>query len=189
MEASRSAKRWTYAEFARLPTSGSTRYEVIDDDLVVTPAPGLRHHRIVKRLSRLLDDFVSIHGLGEVFGTALDVLFADGDYLEPDILFVRTDHLHLLTERGVTGPPDLVVEVLSPSTADRDRGIKLQRYRHYGVGEYWVVDPDARSIEIWHFATGAHAPAVHGVADTLRWTPGPGGPTLEIAVAELFAMA
>lgn len=92
----------------------------------------------------------------------------------------------MLTERGVEGPPDLVVEVLSPATAARDRGVKLERYRLYGVPEYWVVDPDQRTIEVWKLARDAHGPVVHQGADIFRWTPSAGAATLEIALSELF---
>jgi Uma2 family endonuclease len=186
MEARRTAKRWTYTEFTRLPMSGSTRYEVIDDELVMTPSPGRAHQRIVGHLFSLLYTFVRTHRLGEVFVSPFDVLFAEGDYVEPDILFVRADRLQIVKDHGVDGPPDLIIEVLSPSTATRDRGIKLERYRLYGVPEYWVVDPDACTIEVWDLAQSASARGVLGIADTLRWTPVSGGPTLEIAMAEVF---
>jgi Uma2 family endonuclease len=186
MEARRTGKRWTYAEFTRLPMSGSTRYEVIDDELVVTPAPTARHQEIVMRLAAGLHAFSHEHGLGKVFPAPLDVIFAEGDYAQPDILFVRRDQSHIVTDRGVEGPPDLVVEVLSPSTASRDRGSKLQRYMHYGVTEYWVVDPEEQTVEVWKLGAGAHEPVVHGMSDVLGWTPSEGGPTLEIELRELF---
>ena len=88
MEADRSRVRWAWAEYARLPESGSTRYEIIGDELVVTPAPPLRHQRIAMRLMARLHDFVHEQGLGEIFPAPCDVLFAEGDYFEPDILFV-----------------------------------------------------------------------------------------------------
>ena len=186
MESKGTRKRWTYAEFARLPTSGSTRYEVIDDELVVTPSPSTRHQWIVaKLLSRLLV-FVEANELGMVLPAPLDVLFAEGDYVEPDILFVRNERLHLVSDRGVEGPPDLVVEVLSPSTAGRDRGIKLDRYRIFGVAEYWVADPDEQIVEVWDLVGGASEPVIYHVADTLRWTAGDGGRTLDIDLEELF---
>lgn len=189
MEATTKPRRWTYEEFARLPTSGSTRYEVIAGELVVTPGPWMRHQRIVGKLYQTLVAFVEAERLGEVFLGPLDILFGVGDYLEPDLTFVRRDHAHLLAERGIEGAPDLVVEVLSPSTAKRDRGVKLERYRVYGVPEYWVVDPEARTIEVWQLAEGASEPIVVGSADTLRWTPTSGGPTMEVRVADLFAAA
>jgi Uma2 family endonuclease len=187
MEAKSTRKRWTYAEFARLPTSGSTRYEIIDDELFVTPSPGTRHQRVVTRLVFMLYGFAEAHDLGEVFVSPFDVLFAEGDYVEPDILFVGSDRKELLSDRGVEGAPDLVVEVLSPSTAARDRGVKLERYRHFGVPEYWIVDLDERAIEVWRLADGAAEPTLVGEGASLSWRPVDDGPILEIPVAELFA--
>ena len=189
MEANTKPKRWTYEEFARLPESGTTRYEVIAGALVVTSGPWLRHQRIAAALYLMLAPFVKNNRLGEAFFAPLDVVFGEGDYLEPDLFFVRADRSELLKERWVEGPPDLVIEILSPSTAARDRGIKLERYRHYGVAEYWVVDADARTIEVWHFAQGAGEPVRLGVADTLRWQPLAGGPALDVPLAEVFGGA
>jgi len=186
MESKSTRKRWTYAEFAQLPPSGTTRYEVIDDELVVTPGTTARHQRIVRELMYRLIGFTKEHPLGEAFSAPFDVLFAEGDYVEPDILFVRSDRLHLVSDRGVEGPPDLVVEVLSPSTAGRDRGIKLDRCRIFGVAEYWVVDPDEQVVEVWDLVGGAREPVVYDMADTLRWAPIIDGPTLAIEVADLF---
>ena len=185
MEAKSKRQGWTYAEFARLPTSGSTRWEVIDGELVVTPAPGMRHQRVVTDLVTLLNTFSRANDLGDVFTGPFDVLFAEGDYMEPDILFVARDHAHLLTDRGVEGPPDLVIEVISPSTAARDRGVKLERYRLYGVAEYWVVDPEERTFQVWRLAAGAAEPATLAPGDTLEWTPAP-GIRLAIELEELF---
>jgi Uma2 family endonuclease len=186
MEAKSTGQRWTYSEFARLPSEGSTRYEVIDGELVVTPAPTTRHQRIVAKLLSRLFAFAEAHDLGQAFPAPLDVLFAEGDYLEPDVVFVRRDRLDVLSDRGVEGPPDLVVEVVSPSTAERDRGVKLARYRLYGVPEYWVVDPEAHTIDVWRLAEGAEDAIALGPHDTLRWTPDAAGPVLEISLEELF---
>lgn len=190
MEANRARHRWTYEEYARLPQPSEargTRFEVIDGELYVTPGPSLRHQRIFLDLVTLLHAFARSNGLGEVFASPFDVLFGEGDYVEPDIMFVRRGREDIVTERGIEGPPDLLVEVLSPSTAARDLGIKLERYRHFGVGEYWVVDPDERSVFVWQLADGASEPLALGPADTLRWQPVAGGPVLEISVADVMA--
>ena len=186
MEARSTGKRWTYAEFARLPISGSTRYEVIDDELVVTPSPSPNHQRVVRRLLYRLTGFVMEHDIGEVFPAPLDVLFGEGDYMEPDVLFVAKDRARYITDRGVEGPPDLVVEVVSPSTAARDRRIKRDRYEHFGVAEYWVVDPDEQTVEVWKLADGARDAVTYGAADRLEWSPDENGPSLHVPVAELF---
>lgn len=184
MEAKRTGSRWTYSEFARLPSAGGTRHEIIDGELTVTPAPALRHQRTVTRLVGVLLEVVE-RGLGEVFAGPVDVLFAEGDYLEPDLLFVSEARAGILSDRGVEGAPDLVIEVASPSTADRDRGIKLERYRHYGVPEYWIVDPDAATIERWRLGSTAE-PEILGPGDVLRWEPADAEEALSIDVGEIL---
>ena len=96
--------------------------------------------------------------------------------MEPDVLFVRKDRLDILSDRGAEAAPDLVAEILSPSTAVRDRGIKLERYRHFGVPEYWIVDPDARAIDVRRLAKVASEPEVFAAEDMLHWRPGPPRP-------------
>lgn len=186
MEANRGRTRWTWEEYARLPTSGSTRYEVIADEVAVTPSPSSRHQRIVGVLFNRLFSFVEENALGEVFVGPFDVLLGEGDYLEPDLLYVRSDHMELVTDRGVEGAPDLVVEIASPSTASRDRGIKLERYRHFGVPEYWVVDPDARRVEVWRLAEGVAEPVVLEAADVLEWRPASRGPALVLPLTDVL---
>ena len=189
MEAKRSRRQWTYAEFARLPSEGSTRYEVIDGELFVTPSPTSRHQAIVTDLSYMLNGFVRSHGLGRVLSGPVDVLFAEGDYLTPDIVFVGKARMSHLSDRGVEVPPDLVVEVLSPSTEHRDRGVKLERYRRFGVAEYWIVDPEERTIEVWDLARGVEAPTLFGAADTLRWAPAGEATTLAVPLTEVLSGA
>lgn len=187
MEANPTRRRWTYSEFARLPESGSARHEVIADELVVTPAPSLHHQRIAGRLFARLFDFVEAQRLGEVFHAPLDVLLGEGDYVEPDVVFVREERCgDTLSDRGVEGPPDLVIEILSPATEARDRGIKLERYRLFGVAEYWIVDPEGRSIEVWDLGGGATAPAIHQRDDRLRWMPAGASGPLMIELPGLF---
>lgn len=185
MEANRSRTRWTYAEFARLPSEGNTRYEVIDGELAVTPAPTGAHQVVVSNLMWILGTFVREHALGIVLPSPIDVLFGEGDYVEPDVVFVRTERRHLIGDRGIEGAPDLVIEILSPSTAHRDRGIKLERYRHFRVPEYWIVDLEAASVEVWRLADRVETPDIVPADGTLRWTPVTGGPTLEMSPSEI----
>jgi len=186
MDANRTRTRWSYAEFARLPSEAGRRHEIIGGELHVTPSPSSAHQRVVTRLAALLHAFVREHALGEVFAGPIDVLLDEGDYLAPDLVFVAAERADLVTDRGVEGPPDLVVEVASPSTAERDRGVKLERYRLLGVREYWVADPRARTVEVWDLAAGAEEPVVSGEADVLRWMPGSGTDTLAIDVGAVF---
>jgi Uma2 family endonuclease len=174
-------RRWTYAEFARLPDDGN-RYEVIAGELYMTPAPHHFHQEVVIRLSESLRPYVRAHGLGRVIVSPVDVLFADGDYLSPDLVFIRRERRSILTDRGVEGPPDLVIEVVSPGGGSRDRVLKRQRYSNFGVPEYWVVDPGLRQAEVYR----PDAEQVI-VLKTLEWHPKPDLPVLQINLVELFS--
>lgn len=176
--------RWSYDEFARLPSHDGNRYEIIAGELHVTPAPRTPHQGVLTRLVSLLHGFVEAHDLGWVLPGPVDVLFAEGDYLEPDLVFVRRERRGIISERGIEGAPDLVVEILSPSTEARDRGIKRDRYLHYGVPEYWIVDPDAKRIEIHRLSGNPSAPEVFDAE--VIWQPVRGGPVLTFSVAEVL---
>jgi Uma2 family endonuclease len=176
---------WTYDEFARLPDDGN-RYEVIAGELYVTPAPGSIHQKVSARFFTELRVFATNqHRLGEVLYAPLDVIFEDGDYVQPDLVFLRKERSHLLTDRGIEGPPDLVIEILSPTTARQDRGIKRERYAHFGVPEYWIVDIDRQRVEVLRLDDRTREPTV--VTDRLTWQPVEGGPVLQLNVAELLA--
>ena len=174
--------RWTYAEFARLP-SDSKRREIIAGELYVTPAPRPLHQRVIARLTVLFENFVREHGIGWVYPGPIDVLFAEGDYLEPDVVFVRRERRGIVSDRGIEAAPDLVIEVISASTAARDRNLKRRRYAHFGVPEYWIVDPDARAIEVYHLTLDPDVPVI--ATDVVHWRPVAGGPALDIPVADV----
>ncbi|HET7274648.1 MAG TPA: Uma2 family endonuclease [Longimicrobiaceae bacterium] len=175
--------RWTYSEFVRLPDDGN-RYEIIAGELYMTPAPSTRHQLAITPLLAVLHSFVENHNLGWVLPGPVDVLFAEGDYLEPDLVFIRLSRKNIISDRGIEGAPDLVVEILSPSTAMIDRGIKRDRYEHFGVTEYWIVDLDQKLIAVNRFGEQGHQS--HVVTESIDWTPIPGGPSLTINLANVF---
>ena len=177
-------REWTYAEYARLPDDGKRR-EIIAGALYVTPAPRPVHQEVEHNLVLSLGPFVRAHRLGKLYPGPIDVLFTEGDYLAPDLAFVREDRKAIVTDRGIEGPPDLVVEIVSPSTALRDRTLKRERYARYGVPEYWIVDADRRQVEVHRPADAADRPSI--VTDRLVWRPVDDGPALELDVAQLFA--
>jgi Uma2 family endonuclease len=141
------ATKLTYHDYQFLPDDGK-RYEVIDGDLYMTPAPVTRHQMIVTRLSNLLFTYLERNPIGTVLTAPCDVLLSDVDVLQPDLLIVLQSGLARITDKNVQGPPDLVIEILSPGTAGRDRDLKHKRYEHFGVREYWLVDPDQNTVEI-----------------------------------------
>ena len=141
----------TWQDVQQMPDDGN-RYEAIEGDLYVTPAPTTRHQRVSKRLLYALDRILERPGLGEVFIAPYGVEFpATGEGVQPDIVFVSQERRDTITEAGIVGAPDLVVEILSPSTAGRDRTIKLRLYEREGVREYWIVDPDENAVDVWRF--------------------------------------
>jgi Uma2 family endonuclease len=174
---------WTYAEFARLPSDGN-RYEVIGGELYVTPAPRPIHQEVLIALNVVLREFVVRHDLGWVLPAPVDVLFAEGEYVEPDIVFVRRERRGIITDRGIEGPPDLVVEITSDSTARMDRGVKLRQYAQFGVPLYWIADSKAKHVEVYRLLENPAQPVVH--TEAVGWTPVSGGATLTIEVPPLF---
>jgi Uma2 family endonuclease len=147
--------RLTYEDYCLLPNDGK-RYEIIDGELFVTPSPLTRHQLVLSNLLYYLTDFVKKNDLGHVYPAPFDVVFSQYDVVEPDILYVSKAHASVVTEKNVQGAPDLVVEILSESTAKIDRTTKLKLYSRYGVGEYWVIDPVAFSAEIYRLVSGGY---------------------------------
>jgi Uma2 family endonuclease len=127
----------TYEDYAVIPDEAG-RFELLDGELsAMSPAPSLMHQLVSKELQKALyhcdNDYF-------VLNAPVDVILSQYSVLQPDIVMLRKDKAHLLTKRGIEGPPDVVVEILSPSTAAKDRGKKMDIYAHYGVPEYWIVD-------------------------------------------------
>ena len=140
--------RLTYQDYVNLPESDDKRYELIDGELYLVPSPTPAHQTSLQNLFKKLDDFVQSGRLGRVFVAPLDVVLSNEDVLQPDILYISSRRENIITEINIQGAPDLVVEILSPGTADRDRTIKRARYFVHGVQEYWMVDPQAKTIEV-----------------------------------------
>lgn len=153
----------TYQDYLLLPEDGK-RYEIIEGDLSMTPAPLTRHQTMVGRIHYQLMAYLETHTIGDVFIAPCDVLLSDTDVVQPDLLVVLHSGRACITENNIQGPPDLVVEILSPSTATRDRELKRKRYEHFGVREYWLVDPADNTLEILNLTTrqrSAYSLATH----------------------------
>lgn len=141
----------TYDDYVLLPDDGY-RYEILDGDLVMTPAPNPRHQNVLLNLASVIREWVASADLGKVYIAPIDVLLERTIVVQPDLLFIQRERLQIVTERGIEGAPDLVVEILSPGTAQRDRLAKARIYARRGVGDYWIVDPDRRTLEAFHLA-------------------------------------
>jgi Uma2 family endonuclease len=145
----------TYDDYAALPDDGR-RYELYEGELTVTPAPRPRHQLVIGNLYMLMGQHVRRHGLGEVFLSPIDVILSPITVLQPDLVYVERARLGIVTERAIEGAPTLVVEVLSPSTNVRDRGIKQALYARHGVPYYWIVDPTTRVVQALHRGGGSY---------------------------------
>lgn len=173
---------FTYQDY--LNTPDDVRYQLIEGALVREPAPTVPHQRVLLKLALLITPFVEDNRLGEVLLAPTDVYLSDTNVVQPDLLFVSAARAEIITERDIHGPPDLVVEVASPSTQRRDHGVKLDIYARYGVVEYWLVDPSAKAVETLRLEDSLFIVTGHlGPADTLT---SPLLPGLTIPLEKLF---
>lgn len=177
------SRRWTFAEMvAELPESNLPT-ELWDGDLVMSPAPSFLHQVLVDRFHDLLKAWVRQNGLGRTAIAPLDMVLTPRRAVQPDVVFIANERLAIIGER-LEGPADLVAEVHSPGTRQRDRIEKRDLYEQHGVREYWLVDPEAQTVEVLHLEHGEYR--LVG-----RWQPGATAvsrllPGFSVAVADLF---
>ena len=175
--------RLTVADYMNTPDE--VRCQLIDGELVLAPSPTPGHQRIGRQIMRVLDGFVQLHRLGETYFAPLDVVFPDHEVFQPDILFVSNERRDIITEANIRGAPDLVVEILSPSTARYDRGYKQDVYAQEGVKEYWMVNPATETVEVLTARNGGwRLAATFGFEDRLV---SPLLPGLSVDLGEVFA--
>lgn len=146
------ARKLTYADYEKIPADGF-RHEIIEGDEFMTPAPNPHHQTVLFKIARRLGDHAEARKLGRVFVAPTDVVLSDHDIVEPDVFFIVQKRLSIIGLNNIQGAPDLVIEILSPSTTAQDRGPKLALYERAGVLEYWIVDPVAKTLEIREFGS------------------------------------
>ncbi len=140
-------KLQTYVDYLRTPEE--ERWELIEGELLMTPSPIPRHQSVSSNIFLPLKLFVRKHHLGEVFYAPLDVHLDQYNCLQPDILYVSKKRLTIITEKNIKGAPDLVIEVVSDSSAYHDLVQKKRLYAKFGVREYWIVLPAEATIEVY----------------------------------------
>ena len=140
------AVEFTYQDYSNTPED--KRYVLLDGELVTVSTPGELHQSVSAQLGWRLVQFASKNNLGQIYHAPFDVVLSDTDVVQPDLLFVSNERDHVITPEKVQGAPDLVVEILSPSTATRDRTFKRTLYARHGVKEYWMVDTTAKDITV-----------------------------------------
>ncbi len=173
----------TYEDYCALPDDGK-RYEIIEGELCVTPSPSRKHQEFAGNLLVVLKPFVAARRLGVVYIAPFDVILEETSIVVPDLLFVAQDRVGIVTDRGVRGAPDLIVEILSPGTARRDRVEKAKLYARHGVGHYWLADPEARILEVYELTEGQYRRTAN-LADDDSFSPSL-FPGLTIALSSLW---
>jgi Uma2 family endonuclease len=178
--------RFTYDDYKSLPESRD-RYELMDGDLYVTPAPTTTHQIVSKNIQFVLESHVRATGCGLVLNAPVDVVLGEGserDVVQPDIVYIDGARFGIVAEAEVAGAPDLVIEIVSPGTERRDRGLKKTVYTRAGVREYWLVDASRKLIEVFDLGTtGSQARAWYGTNDVLVSAVVPG---LRMPLAGVF---
>ena len=158
--------KFTYADY--LTTPEDKRYQLLDGELIMAPAPNEPHQRAHAELGTRLFMFVKQNDLGRVYFAPTDVVLSDTDVVQPDLLFISKERLNIVTHANIQGAPDLVVEILSPSTSQYDNGYKRALYEQHGVKEYWMMGTDPVAVTVLLLgASGFEVIATYGEGDTL----------------------
>jgi Uma2 family endonuclease len=146
---SSSRLKLTYDDFVLFPDDGR-RHELIDGEHIVTPSPNTKHQRVSYNLTLAIGSWLEEHPIGRLFYAPFDVVFSHVDVLEPDLLYMSNERMAaIVTPQNVRGAPELVIEIGSPGTRQRDETIKRRLYERFGVMEYWVVDPELDVVRIY----------------------------------------
>ncbi|WP_448529711.1 Uma2 family endonuclease [Raineya sp.] len=148
-------KTYTYQDLlSEFPPE--TRCEIIANELFMPPAPNTEHQEISGELEFIFRVFCKEKRMGKVFDAPFDVILDENNVVQPDIVFIANENLKYLTKRGFEGMPDLLVEIISPSTFYRDSVEKKDLYEQFGVKEYWIVEPANKVIEIFTLQNGKY---------------------------------
>lgn len=174
----------TYDDYCLLPNDRN-RYEILDGELSVTPAPATKHQTALGNLYRFLANYVVANQVGKLFIAPTDLILASTTVVQPDLIFIGNDRRHIVTERAIEGPPTLVIEILSPTTHRIDRVTKAQLYAKHNVSNYWLIDPDQRTLEAYELVLD-HYDLAAGARDADVFAPSL-FPGLSIQLSDLWA--
>lgn len=149
-------KEWTIEDYLLL---GETNMpcQLINGELIMSPAPTPNHQRVARNIFKVFDQLLS--NKGEVFFSPIDLYVDSRNVFQPDLIFIANQNKNVISERGIEGPVEIVVEIISPSNSYTDRNQKKDLYLKFKVGEYWIVDPGNKTIEIYTPESGPTVPA------------------------------
>lgn len=140
--------KFTYEDYLTFPNDGK-RHELIEGEHTMSPAPNIKHQSLSIILATAIKNYLDIKPIGRVFHAPIDVVLNELNVVQPDLVFISNAKINLITEANIQGAPDLLVEILSPSTRKTDEVIKRKLYDRFAVTEYWVVDPELDAIKIY----------------------------------------
>jgi Uma2 family endonuclease/predicted DNA-binding transcriptional regulator AlpA len=179
-------KKLTYQDYLDIPEEPGYRFEILDGMLIKEPSPSVMHQRASRKLQRILEDyFEEVDPEGEVFDAPLDVTPLDFNVVQPDLFYVSGEQKLIVKEARIDGQPALVVEVMSPSSARKDRLQKMQIYQKAQVQHYWLVDPQEKTLECFAWRDGVYALVAAGMDEDIVEHPNFTG--LSIALKSLWS--
>lgn len=180
------AVRLDINDYMLFPEDGK-RHQLIDGEHLMTPSPSSRHQMVLRNLTRILDSHVMRHNLGQVLFAPLDVVLSDFDVVQPDLMFVSARRQEIITDGGLRGAPDLVVEVVSESSRKIDEVIKRKLYERFQVREYWIVDPVVDTAKVYRLDQCSFLPPVLLHAETGDELTSPLFAGLRVPLTAVFA--
>ena len=175
---------FTYQDLVGMPEDGKQR-ELIDGDLFVIPSPTTSHQTVSRLLKFELMGALERTNIAKVFNAPMDVIFDQTNVVQPDLIIVGQARDYIITERALEGVPDVIVEILSSSTSERDRHYKRRLYEHFQVPEYWIIDPEHGLIEVQALLDTTYG--IRARYDRSSTLVCPLFPTLSVALLPIFA--
>ena len=157
-------RRWTFEELAAELPESNLPTELWDGELIMSPSPTPLHQEVADRFHDFLKAWVRHERAGKTWCAPIDMVLSTRRSTQPDVLFISTARLNIVQDR-IRGAADLVAEVVSPDSRRRDRLDKRDLYEQYGVKEYWIIDPEAQTVEALFLEAGQYR--LVG-----RWRPG-----------------
>lgn len=174
-------KKWTIDDYLLLGEI-KTPCHLINGEIILSPAPSIKHQQVSRQLFKIMDAATS--GKGELLYAPIDLYIDSINVFQPDLLYLSEGNRSSLTDRGVEGPVDIIVEIISPNNSYTDRIQKKKKYLDYGISEYWIVDPGNKSVEIYTPQKGTEVPALSvspsGMVQSIHM------PSIRFELKELF---
>jgi len=143
---------FTYNDYLAYTEHSDKRYELVEGELNMVPSPSFQHQKVLGRLFTILNNYVLKNNIGELVIAPIDLYIDDISTLQPDIVFISKEKSYIIENNRINGSPDLVIEIISPSTVIRDRDIKKKLYARAEIMEYWIVEPDKKEVEVYNLS-------------------------------------